>query len=52
MQSLRSWFADEPVLELDAGERASGHHRVVPPAGAIRVKLPRRQSEAEHGGGN
>lgn len=45
MQSLGACFAEESVLELDAGEGASGHHSVVPSAGAIRVKLPWRQAE-------
>lgn len=45
VQSLGARFADESVLELDAGERASGHHGIVPSAGAVRVKLPRCQAE-------
>lgn len=48
MKSLGAWFADESVLELDAGEGASGHHGVVPSAGAVRVKLPRRQAEGKY----
>lgn len=44
VQSLGAWFADESILQLDAGERAPGHHRVVPSASAIRVELPRRQA--------
>lgn len=45
MQSLGARFADESVLELDAGEGASGHHSIVASAGTIRVKLPRCQAE-------
>lgn len=44
MQSLGSCLAHEAVLELNAGERASSHHCVVPSARAVRVELPRRQS--------
>lgn len=44
MQSLGSCFADQPVLELDAGESPSRHHCVVPSAGTVRVELPRCQS--------
>lgn len=44
MQSLGSCFSHQAVLELDAGKRPSGHHCVVPSAGAVRVELPWRQS--------
>lgn len=49
MQSLGACFANEAVLELDAGERASGHHGVVASAGAVRVELPWRQTEGKSG---
>lgn len=45
MQSLGPRFAEESVLQLDAGERAPGHHGIVAPAGAVRVELPRSQAE-------
>lgn len=50
MKSLRACFADESILELDAGERSSGHHCIVPSASAIRVELPRREARGNNGG--
>lgn len=50
VKSLWACFADESILELDAGERSSGHHCIIPSASTIRVELPRREATGNKSG--
>lgn len=50
VQSLWACFADESILELDAGERSSGHHCIIPSASTIRVELARCEARRNNGG--
>lgn len=50
MKSLWASFADKSILELDAGERSSGHHRIIPSASTIRVELPWREARGNNSG--